>query len=64
MNDMIPEGCKLVAVMDGHGSSAEWGLCVEDENGKTVAMLRWPEFWPEKVKKRDLERFGFKCVIA
>ena len=53
-----PEGCRLVACHDGEG----WGLEVHDRDGKFVAMLAWPEEWPESVDATFLTNAGFEVA--
>ena len=55
-----PEGCVLVAVRDAEG----WCLTVEDADGEEVAMLAWPETWPERVGPEYMHVAGFKVVPA
>lgn len=51
-----PEGCKLVAHNTGDG----WALTVQDQNGDTVAMLEWPESWPEIMNADQIREAGFR----
>lgn len=55
---MIPENCKLVAAWSGDG----WSLEVHNEAGNAVAILAWPEAWPEKLTNEQLEERGFDVV--
>jgi hypothetical protein len=57
---LCPEGCILVAVRDADG----WCLTVETTDGEEVAMLAWPETWPERVGPEYMHVAGFKVVPA
>ncbi len=54
---------RLVAVHDGAGESATWGLYVEYD-GEGIAELPWPQDWPERVHTVFLQDAGFKTVTA
>jgi len=52
-----PEGCVLQAVDTGDG----W--CLEVANPATeecVALLAWPESWPETITAKQVAEFGFE----
>ena len=52
-----PDGCVLQAVDTGDG----W--CLEVANPATeecVALLAWPESWPETVTAKQVAEFGFE----
>ena len=57
LTTMIPENCKLIAAHTGDG----WSLEVHNEHG-AIAMLAWPESWPETMTTKQLEAAGFECV--
>lgn len=63
MKPDIPEGCQLMAMLDGHGSSATWGLYVESD-GEVVAHLAWPKAWPATMTAEILTEYGFNCITA
>lgn len=54
---------ELVAVHDGAGESATFGLYVEYD-GESVAELSWPADWPDRVDAAFLRQKGFKVIIA
>ena len=56
---MIPEDCTLVAIDTGHGYQLE----VRDGD-HTLAILAWPESWPEVVSPAYLTVAGFKILPA
>lgn len=59
----LPAAFELVAVHDGRGESACWGLYVEYD-GESVADLPWPKDWPENVNGEFLEQRGFRIITA
>ena len=61
---LCPEGCKLVAVLDGCGESAEWGLYVQDKDGNDIGILAWPDCFGERADENDLIASGFECRRA
>lgn len=54
----VPENCVLVAYDTGDG----WYLGVRNGKGKEIAMLAWPESWPESMSPAQLKEFGFKVI--
>jgi len=54
---MIPENCKLIAHWTGEG----WYLAVQDR-GRDIAILAYPEAWPESVDSNWLHANGFEIV--
>ena len=56
---MIPEDCTLVAIDTGHGYQLE----VRDGD-HMLAILAWPESWPEIVSPSHLTVAGFKILPA
>lgn len=52
-----PEGCELVACHDGEG----WSLTVEYD-GDTIAILKWPDYWPKTQTGEELQAKGFVIV--
>lgn len=62
--ELPPEGCRLVAVIDGSGSTSTVGLYVEDSGGETVAMLKWPDSWPRTASSEFLRQSGFDVYTA
>jgi len=58
MSNEIPEGCKLIAHHTGDG----WYLAVQDTEGNDIAILDWPDSWPEEMTTEQLRIFGFEIV--
>lgn len=54
---------ELVAVHDGAGESAGWGIYVAYDDQPAVE-IPWPKDWPEKVNAEFLKARGFRCVWA
>ena len=54
----VPEQCTLVAVHTGDA----WHLAVEDCNGDEIAVLGWPNSWPETMVTAELKAAGFEVV--
>ena len=55
----VPEACVLTAHYTGDG----WLLAVETHDlDDVVAILDWPESWPERMTDKELMLFGFKIV--
>jgi hypothetical protein len=57
MNE-IPEDCKLIAHWTGDG----WYLAVQNAQGEDIAILAWPDQWPEKMTENALNLAGFQIV--
>ena len=54
-----PEACVLTAHYTGDG----WMLAVElPDFSDVVAILDWPESWPEEITEKELIMYGFKIV--
>lgn len=62
MSKEIPEGCKLIAHYKGDGWGDGWYLAVQDTKANEIAILAWPEPWPEKMTSDELEFFGFEII--
>lgn len=56
---LCPEDCILMAVHDGCGESATCNLEVQNQEGDTVAMLKWPEVFGDWQTEEELKRKGF-----
>ena len=54
----IPENCKLTAAHTGDG----WELAVVDSKQNLMALLDWPNAWPEIIGCEKLEEFGFEIA--
>ena len=54
-----PEGCVLTAQHTGDG----WLLAVElHDLSDVVAILDWPESWPEEITEEQLMLYGFRII--
>ena len=59
----VPEGCTLTAVHTGDGWALEVSFPEKHErHGEAVAMLAWPESWPEWVDTDFLTKAGFEVT--
>lgn len=57
LNANPPEGCVLQAVDTGDG----WYLEVANPaTEECVALLAWPESWPETITAKQVAEFGFE----
>jgi hypothetical protein len=54
---------ELVAVHDGVGENATWGLYAETEDQETEE-IPWPDFWPDRVSTAFLKAQGFRIEQA
>ena len=55
---------KKVAVIDGHGSTAEVHLLLEEVGGDRSIELPWPDGWPSWVSSKFLKSQGYEVVRA